>query len=585
MPAAMLPEASSPAPVPDLLCAEPAVRVDLTSLRQTLVFAFAMGGSMDAFDEALVSATLPASGWDRSYFARDLFLDQLVAGCLAVRIGGRGYNVCAPYLLRAIGEPPRDPEIVAFRRRVLAELAASKDLRADFERVYMEIVRLRTILCAGRFTGHALRRLEILRGVHRVFELLAASFEGATSGLSRLREFGRAVVGGPAYRRLDAVLDHEAHLGTVDVRVRIGSDGELRTFQIVAVRENKENPFHASPIGRWIARLRLFLRGYRMNGGEVVERIFDDVFTGLEGNIALLFQLLGDMELYLAGLCFRDRARAKGLDVCFPELDAEPSRGGHAGMDVKGLFNPLLLAEKTTPVPCDLKTTQAGSVVIVTGPNSGGKTRLLQSIAIAQLLGEAGLFVPAREARMPKVAGLFVSLLEEARADQPEGQLGMELIRIRRMFEQLGVGSLVLLDELCSGTNPSEGEEIARLVISLLPELGAQAFITTHLLQFAARLADDRPIPRLEFLQVELDEHERPTFGFVSGIAKTSLAHKTAARLGVTRDELLALIAARKRAAGAVAARGEPRSAPALPARVEASAPERADAAESRGLL
>jgi len=140
--------------------------------------------------------------------------------------------------------------------------------------------------------------------------------------------------------------------------------------------------------------------------------------------------------------------------------------------------------------------------------------------------------------------------VEDARADQPEGQLGMELMRIRRMFEQLEVGSLVLLDELCSGTNPSEGEEIARLVISLLPELEAQVFVTTHLLQFAARLAEERPTSRLEFLQVELDAKDLPTYGFVPGVARTSLAHKTAARLGVTRDELLALIASKQRASG-----------------------------------
>jgi DNA mismatch repair protein MutS2 len=330
--------------------------------------------------------------------------------------------------------------------------------------------------------------------------------------------------------------------------VRIGSDGELRTFQIVGVRENRDNPFHSSPIGRFFARLMLFLRGYRMSGGEVVETLFSDVFTGIEESLALLFQLLGDMEFYLAALGLRDRAQEKGLAVCFPDFH-EPT-AAVPGMELCGLFNPLLLQEKTAPIPCDLRTAHAGSVVMVTGPNSGGKTRLLQAIALAQLLGEAGFYVPAREARMPRVSGLFVSLLEDARADQPEGQLGMELIRIRRMFEDLDVGSLVLLDELCSGTNPSEGEEIARLVISLLPELGAQAFITTHLLQFAARLAEDGPIARLEFLQVELDAHERPTYGFIPGVARTSLAHKTAARLGVTRDELVAVIAAKKRTAG-----------------------------------
>jgi DNA mismatch repair protein MutS2 len=123
----------------------------------------------------------------------------------------------------------------------------------------------------------------------------------------------------------------------------------------------------------------------------------------------------------------------------------------------------------------------------------------------------------------------------------------MELMRIRRLFEELGFSSLVLLDELCSGTNPSEGEEIARLVISLLPDLESPVFMTTHLLTLATRLSEEPPVPTLEFLQVELDENDRPTYAFVPGVAKTSLAHKTAARLGVTRDELVTLIAKKKR--------------------------------------
>src|SRR6185369_5939270 len=186
----------------------------------------------------------------------------------------------------------------------------------------------------------------------------------------RLSAFGRAVVEGDTYKRLDAMLDHEGHLSTVDLRVRVGSDGELRTFQIVSVRENKDNPFHASPLGRWLAKLRLILRGYRMNGGEVIERLFDDLFTGLEVDIALLFQLLGDMEFYLGGLTLRDRANDKGLSVCFPEMvDPASYDGGAAGIDLSALWNPLLLGDKTTPVPCDLRVAQAGSVVIVTGPN------------------------------------------------------------------------------------------------------------------------------------------------------------------------------------------------------------------------
>ena len=536
-------------PIPDLLSPTPLVRIDLAELRQTLVFAFAAGGEIDAFERALGGATLPETAWDSAHFERDLFLADLAASAFVVRIGARTYEPCAPYLLRVLGEPPRDREVVAFRRAILEELISSKAYRAEIERVYLEIFRLRALLCAGRQPSRWLQRLEILRAVHGVFATLAGAFEGATSGLARLREHGLHVLHTEAYARLDAVLDHEENLGTVDLRVRVGQDGELRAFQIVAVRENTANPFHASPLGRWLARIALFLRGYRMNGGEVLERLFDDVFSGLEEPVALLFQLLGDIEVHLAALGLRDRALARGLPMSFPELVEEAADG--PGMSFRALWNPLLFSDKAAPVPCDLSLGRAGSVVIVTGPNSGGKTRLLQAIAIAQLLGEGGFFVPAAEARLPRVSGLFVSLVEEARADQPEGQLGMELMRIRRMFETLEVGSLVMLDELCSGTNPSEGEEIARLVIGLLPELSAQVFVTTHLLSFAARLAEDRPIEALELLQVELDARDRPTYGFIPGVARTSLAHKTAARLGVTKDELSALIAAKKRAAPA----------------------------------
>jgi DNA mismatch repair protein MutS2 len=238
--------------------------------------------------------------------------------------------------------------------------------------------------------------------------------------------------------------------------------------------------------------------------------------------------------------------------VCLPELtvrnDADRAELG-AGQrrtdsetsELRALFNPLLLLEPRPPRPADVSVSAQG-LVIITGPNSGGKTRLLQALGLAQLLAQAGLFVPATSARLVVREGMFVSLIQEATADQPEGHLGMELMRIRHLFEELAPNSLVIMDELCSGTNPSEGEEIFRLVVDLLAELEPQAFITTHFLRFAGDLERERPLERLEFLQVELDAHHEPTYGFVRGVAKTSLAGKTAERLGVTREALAALV-------------------------------------------
>jgi DNA mismatch repair protein MutS2 len=183
---------------------------------------------------------------------------------------------------------------------------------------------------------------------------------------------------------------------------------------------------------------------------------------------------------------------------------------------------------------------------VITGPNSGGKTRLLQALGLCQMMAQSGMFAPAASATLSLTEGMFVSLIHEVHADAKEGRLGTELLRIRRLFEKLSVGSLVLLDELCSGTNPSEGEEIFELVVALLAEVRPLAFISTHFLQFAARLAKQARSDVLEFLQVELDVKLEPTYKFIPGVASTSLAQKTAERLGVTRVALQQLVQQRQ---------------------------------------
>jgi DNA mismatch repair protein MutS2 len=198
-------------------------------------------------------------------------------------------------------------------------------------------------------------------------------------------------------------------------------------------------------------------------------------------------------------------------------------------------------------VPCSLSQERHTDPVIVTGPNSGGKTRLLQALSLSQLLGQSGFFVPAAQAQLCWANGMFLSISERSGPQQQEGRLGMELLRIRRVFESMRCGAFVVVDELCSGTNPAEGEQIFRMVLDLLRELHPQAFISTHFLQFAARLAAEASTGR-DFLQVELDARNLPTYQFVPGVAVASLAQETAARLGVTRDELMVLVDRQRRA-------------------------------------
>ena len=105
---------------------------------------------------------------------------------------------------------------------------------------------------------------------------------------------------------------------------------------------------------------------------------------------------------------------------------------------------------------------------------------------------------------------------------------------------------MVILDELCSGTNPAEGTEIFALVVRLLGRLDSSAFISTHFLDFARDLRDHLPEARLEFLQVETDDRLISTYQFGRGVAETSLAAATAERLGVNFEKLSALIDQRR---------------------------------------
>jgi DNA mismatch repair protein MutS2 len=529
--------------VVSLLDPSPIPRADLDELRQSLSFAFTAGVSGGLYAQAVDRSPLPASSWKAESFAPELFLDELVTRCFKVRVAGYEASVSRAFLLRVLSNPPSDSRITDYRRAVLQDLA-NPDHRRDLEQLYVASVRLRAALegaTATRKFDATRRQLDILTLIKGLFDRMSASFIGATSGLSKLREMGLTMRSSEGYRAMSDLLDYDNHLATLSLAVRVGADGRVRGFDVTKVAERTQNPFVLSPTRRWLAKIELFFRGYRFGDGEVMARLLDAVFEGIEDHVLALLPLVGEMEFYLGSLGFQELAAAANLQVCLPELrpslEAEPRP-----RVLLGLFNPLLVANGGKPIPCDLTTDRPDTTLLITGPNSGGKTRLLQSVALSQLLAQVGTFVPAREASLVSVSSLVVSLLQETRFDQGEGRLGMELIRIRALFEELGPGAMVILDELCSGTNPSEGEEIFELVVSLLARLGPQAFITTHFLTFAARLEQKRAISGLRFLQVELDPSHKPTYQFVPGVATTSLASHAATRLGVTRGELDRLI-------------------------------------------
>jgi DNA mismatch repair protein MutS2 len=531
--------------LPDLLEPTPRLRIDARLFWETLTFAFATGSSPEAFERVLRSYQPGRTSFDPELFSRDLFVKELVARCLCAGSEKRDrYPLLQRPLLALLTHPSSDLEALSFRHELLRALGTAPDVARRLEQSWSEIRYLFELFQGGERARHGaavLRRLDILRALKSTVDKLDDAFAHAEGPLARVRSFTAAVKGSEGWAHLESLLDYENNLATVDVRLRLGHDGEIRSFAIQRVQENQQNPWYASPIRRFLARLSLLFRGLHVRSSELLGRLVESVFDEMQEVWLHLYQLMLDFEVYLAALRFRALARSKGLEVSLPELvtsdDSAPSR-------FERLFNPFLLLENSAPVPCDIEH-GAHAITIVTGPNSGGKTRLLQAVGLSQLLAQAGLFVPARAARLSLRSGMFVSLVQQAEADQSEGRLGTELLRIRRLFESLPRGGLAILDELCSGTNPTEGEEIFQLLIELLGELSPAAFISTHFLGLAARLERERPV-ELTFLQVELGASGKATYRFTPGVAKTSLARGVAERLGVTRESLRALLDTRK---------------------------------------
>lgn len=554
-------QADSPPPTPlalrapsvdeewvDLIHHDPLVTIDVELLRSALRFAFESGDAGGLLGRAVDEAPITPSGWDPTAFSGGLFLPELISSCFLIEIGKKRYQPSQRHLVRLLSHPPADARDVTLRQEVLRELAANPPLRESLSTIYVALRELRGLLDERPMSpGETIRRkVEVLGAVKAFLDEADEGLASARSALSRMHEFAKAVRTRDSYRRLAQVLDFDQHMATLDVRVVLGSDGKIRDFQLVQATENAENPLLWSPWRRVWSRFVSWLRGYRYGENEVLLKVVDEVFSSLEDVILPCFDLIGDVELYLAALGFKDRAEREGLEVCLPEIADTPAIGESSGpLSIERLFNPLLMLQDVTPTPCDIGTAGHDALVLVTGPNSGGKTRMLQALALTQLLGQSGLFVPAAAARLTRAPTMFVSLIEGAPADQKEGRLGTELLRVRQCFEQLEPGAMVILDELCSGTNPSEGIAIFEMVIGLLPRLRPQVFVTTHFLDAARKLERERPVERLEFLQVELDDEE-PTYQFVPGVAPTSLAHQVASRLGVTYEELEALVERRE---------------------------------------
>ena len=333
-----------------------------------------------------------------------------------------------------------------------------------------------------------------------------------------------------------------------------------------------------------------------------------DAVRGVLPALTALVEGLGALDLVFARATLAERLQA-----------SEPLVAPGGDLDLRAARHPLLVAQRWGApggagdvIPIDLRVPADRPGLVLSGPNAGGKTVALETGGLLVLMAHSGCHIPAAPgSRVPLTDRVLAVIGDEQSLAQDLSTFSSFVRQAREILDVVGPGSLVLLDELGAGTDPTEGSALGAALLEALLDRGARVIATTHLdpLKVFAQVE-----PRLQNATVAFDaERLEPTFQLEYGHPGPSHALTIGERLGLPAaviararahigeqsrrlEALLATLEARTREAvarGALAARREAEAADALAsaqrlaerARTEALELRRAADEEARALL
>jgi hypothetical protein len=531
--------------------------------------------------------------------AADLGLDALAA---ALSIDMR-YTSGIRNLLAMLCD---EPAVMSYRHAILDDLLACPELAAGLEASLSMLVQLADAADPQRphltVLHQAVSRLGELDLYVDCVKKLHALFAGVesrlhSSGLRRLYEMLSAREADPAFQSLAAELpalgEKIRNIQSVTLGVNLGP--QLQPVEATLLSINSERykgatksllgkllgvparkdeadeyqglaPLHSLPLASGLPARQVPSYGLYVNPmlvplfrdlNEVLQSTAQPVVKALGRYIKLngqfVIALEAEIAFYLGACHLIERVRAAGLPICRPEVLNMEARV----CEVQNLYNlnfALRLMERQPGadlsshiVTNDVAFNDAGRIFILTGPNQGGKTTYTQGIGLAQVLCQAGLYVPGTQARISPVDGIFTHFPVEERPSLEAGRLGEEAKRLGEIFSQATRFSLVLLNESLASTSPGEGIYLARDILRALKLLGARVIFATHLHELAEGLetlnatwpGDCKLVSLVACAAASGEDSARRTYKIVPGPSMgQSYAKDIATRYGISFEQL-----------------------------------------------
>lgn len=416
-----------------------------------------------------------------------------------------------------------DPEVIRYRQAVFGDLLSHEELSHTFSKlmpVLFDIMELRRL---ESDSGDTADYLSSMTEIELYISSIGILYEGicksgshydsaAFSGLSaRIAELVESDYYAELNERLSELTGRVREIKSVTIGVNL--DAQLRPREAGVLSINPE-VFHSGDTLQkilhlnfkddgytCIAKLTPFGKKQNENQKTALSLAFtsaiNDVYrqslrswkkivqTYVLENTDFLLGLLPEFEFLQKATNLMRALKVKGNNLCVPVIRPAAERVYRA----VALYNPAVALKVDDPIVTnDLIFDENATIYVLTGPNRGGKSVITCAMGLSQAMTQLGMFVPADEAEISPVDGIFTHFPTGADDTIDKGRLGEECARLGEIFDNVTAESLVLLDESLSSTGSYEASYIASEVLAGLSRVGCHCIFSTHLHELAAEI-------------------------------------------------------------------------------------------------